>query len=182
MREIEIKVRVRSPEQTLAALERAGVQLGKPVTQHDVVYGQRQADGTFVHGSNWLRVRIEDGKRVIFTLKRSVTGGLDSIEHETAVESGAEITAIIQALGYELYSDLTKIRRHGHSGDITVCYDEVPELGTFLEAELLSPEDADHEAVTARLWQFAETLGISKTDQVTVGYDVLLRRQQGLPA
>jgi adenylate cyclase class 2 len=181
MREIEIKVRLSRPEPILAALERAGVQLSKPIRQHDVVYGRKKADGTFVHGSNWLRVRTENEQRVILTLKRSVTGNLDSIEHETAVESEAEITAIIQALGYELYSDITKVRRHGHSGGITLCYDEVPELGTFLEAELLSPEDADYERVAARLWQFVETLGVSKANQVTAGYDILLRRQQGAP-
>ena len=178
MREIEIKIRVRKPEVTLAALEQAGIQLGKPTKQHDVVYAHPGAqDGD--PDEAWLRVRTENNSRVILTLKRSVSGELDSIEHETVVESEAEITNIIRQLGYELYSDLTKIRQKGHAGDIEVCYDEVPGLGTFIEFELLSPEDADLEAVMGRLWQLAESLGLTKADEETSGYDVLQRKQEG---
>jgi len=175
MREIEIKVRVHQPVEILAALEKAGVQLGEPTKQHDVVYARPGAkDGD--PNEAWLRVRTENDSKVIFTLKRSVSGELDSIEHETEVASETEITNIIRQLGYELFSDLTKVRRKGHAGGIEICYDEVPGLGTFLEAELLSPEDADYDVVVARLWEFAGHLGFSKADQVTSGYDVLLRQ------
>ncbi len=180
MREIEVKVRVRDTAQTLAALEKAGIHLSEPVKQHDVVYGELSSP-THGHGGNWLRVRTENDNRVIFTLKRSVTGELDSIEHEVTVDSEDEITAVIRHLGYELYSDLTKIRRKAHTGDIEICYDEVPGLGTFIEAEKLCPEDADNVAVEAELWELLEQFGLDKSDLETSGYDVLLRKQEGLP-
>ncbi|MEJ0073649.1 MAG: class IV adenylate cyclase [Candidatus Saccharibacteria bacterium] len=134
MREIEIKVRVKDSAGTLAALDKQGIQLGEPKKQHDVVYSRPGAIDNDP-GENWLRVRTENDTEVIFTLKRSVTGELDSIEHETVVDSADEITAIIGYLGYELFSDLTKIRRKARVGDIEICFDEVPKLGTFFEAE-----------------------------------------------
>jgi adenylate cyclase class 2 len=127
MREIEIKVRITDPTQTLAALEQQGIQLGKPKKQHDVVYSRPGALDNDP-AENWLRVRTENDAKVIFTLKRSVTGELDSIEHETVVEDATELTAIISYLGYELFSDLTKIRRKAQHGGLEICFDEVPGL------------------------------------------------------
>ena len=178
MREIEIKVRVHDAGQVLAALDKLGMKLGEPKKQHDVVYGELSSP-TGGHGGNWLRVRTENDSKVIFTLKRSVTSELDSIEHEVTVDSADEMTAIIGYLGYELYSDLTKTRRKAKHGDIEICFDEVPGLGTFMEAEKLCAEDADNVAVEAELWQLFEQLGLSKQDQETSGYDVLMRKLEG---
>jgi adenylate cyclase class 2 len=176
MREIEIKVRIADPKQTLAALEQRGIQLGESKKQHDVVYSRPGAIDNDP-AENWLRVRTENDTKVIFTLKRSVTGELDSIEHETAVEDATELTAIIGYLGYELFSDLTKIRRKAQHGDLEICFDELPGLGTFMEAEKLCAEDVDGAAVEAELWQFFEQLGIAPDARETSGYDVLLRRR-----
>lgn len=177
MREIEIKVRVHDKAQALAALDKLGIKLSEPKKQHDVVYSRPGAIDNDP-GENWLRVRTENDSKVIFTLKRSVTGELDSIEHEVVVDSGAEITAIIGYLGYELFSDLTKIRQKAKCGDIEICFDEVPGLGTFMEAEKLCAEDVDNTMVEAELWDLFGKLGLTKADQETSGYDVLMRRQQ----
>lgn len=107
MREIEIKVRLDDRAEILAKLATKGVKLSKPLTHHDVVYGEPGVAGD--SGSNqaaWLRIRTEtaEGKkpRVLFTFKRSVSGQMDSIEHETEVADGEVITAIIKELGFEL--------------------------------------------------------------------------------
>lgn len=178
MREIEIKARVRDPQATLAALEKLGIELGKPKKQHDVVYGR---PGAIANDPNevWLRLRTENDTKHILTLKRTVVGKLDSIEHETVVEDLSEIVAIIGQLGFELFSDLTKIRRQAHYGEIEICYDELPELGTFLEAEKLCANDVDNEMIEAELWQFFSQLGINTADQETTKYDILLEQLKG---
>lgn len=181
MREIEIKVRISDKSQTLLALDKLGIKLSKPKKQHDVVYGLLSSPGGG-HSGNWLRVRTENDSKIIFTLKRSVTGELDSIEHEVVVDSEAEISAIIRHLGYELYSDLTKVRRKAKHSDIEICFDEVPGLGTFMEAEKLCTEDVDYDAVAAELWDLFAQFGLSKDNQETSGYDVLMRLQEGKSA
>lgn len=175
-------MRLEQPDKTLAAMERAGIRLGTSMKQHDVVYGMRKDNGTFIHGSNWLRVRTENDAQVIFTLKRSVTGELDSIEHEVTVDSASELEAIILNLGYDLYSDLTKVRRKAKLGEIEICYDEVPGLGKFMEFEKICPEDTDLEAVLRELWEVAGQFGLGREAEETSGYDVLLRRKEGKPA
>lgn len=181
MREIEIKARVRQPQQLRAALAAAGIPLGRPRTQHDVVYGPPEArDGPH---ANWLRIRTETAggtKRIIFTLKRSMTGQLDSIEHEVLVDDADKLAAIIGCLGYTLYSDLTKTRRQGHTGTVELCLDELPGLGTFIEAEQLCEETADPVSIRTALWQLLAPFGITSADEETDGYDVLMRKQLGM--
>lgn len=176
MREIEIKVQLKDASETLKKLEQAGVVLSAPKTQHDVVYCLPQD----LHSGpspevNWLRIRTEDEKTVYFTLKRSVSGSLDSIEHETTVEKGSELEAILGYLGYVVYSDLTKTRRTGHYGDsIEVCFDEVAPLGSFIELEKLCELDVDGEVVEQELLATLDTLGVEYTERMTRGYDELM--------
>jgi len=176
MREIEIKVSLKDPEAALAALAKAGVVLSEPKEQHDVVYCLPQdlhAENN--PSTNWLRIRTENGATVYFTLKRSVTGSLDSIEHETVVEKGDELAKILEYLGYVVYSDLTKIRRTGHTGDsIEICFDNVPPLGGFIELEKLCDMDVNGAAVERELFAVLDELGIAYGERMTRGYDELM--------
>ncbi len=179
MREIEIKARVKDVFDLEKRLIEKGVELGGQLKQHDVVFGEPgKLDNEF--GANWLRIRTENDRKVYFTLKRSVVGHLDSIEHETVVDSAIELEEIIKLIGYELYSDLTKIRRKAKFGDIEVCVDSVPGLGDFIEAEKLVDNDSDHDKVVAELWDLFESIGVIRTDEVHEGYDVLERKKRGL--
>ncbi len=179
MREVEVKARVRDAKKLLKSLEERGIKLGPAVKQHDVVYGAKNAKG----GESdlvWLRIRTENDQKHIFTLKKSVVGHLDSIEHETEVSDPVALFEIFKAMGYELYSDITKLRRKAKDGNIELCYDELPSLGAFIEAEKMFDEDVDHEAVVGELWLLLTSLGIDKQDEIHEGYDVLERRQRGL--
>lgn len=177
MREIEIKVRLADLSETKQRLEAAGIVLSQAKKQHDVVYClpenlQSEGGDTSV---NWLRVRTENESTVYFTLKRSVSGSLDSIEHETVVENGDELVKILEYMGYVVFSDLTKTRQTAHYGEsIEICLDEVPPLGGFVELEMLCADDADVRAVEKELFSALEELGIEYTERVTKGYDELM--------
>lgn len=177
MREIEIKARVRNSKVLLVRLAESGIILGEPLKQHDVVYLQPGVQSG-AKDTVGLRVRTENDKIVHFTLKKILGGGLDKLEHEVEVDDGEELTAIIRMLGFELFSDLTKVRRKAHQGDIEICYDEIPELGIFIEAERLCSEDADNVAVENELWRLFESFGVTKADQEVSGYDILMDEQK----
>lgn len=176
MREIEIKVRLKNANETLKKLESAGVALSKPKRQHDVVYClPKDLNSGPDPETNWLRIRTEDESTVFFTLKRSVSGSLDSIEHETIVEKGSELEVVLGYLGYVVFSDLTKTRRIGHYGDsIEICFDDVSPLGSFIELEKLCEPGVDGSAVEQELFDILSTLGIEYEERMTRGYDELM--------
>lgn len=179
MREIEVKVRLDDAKAIVTKLTQMGASLSPKTKQHDVVYCL-PGSKTGTPGLNWLRIRTENDATSILTLKRSVTRELDSIEHETVVENEQEMNKILKYMGYEVYSDLTKIRQKTKIGDIEICLDEVPGLGTFMEAEKLCPEDSDYDTVADELWELFSALGVTKQAEVTSGYDVLMRQSQVL--
>ncbi len=182
MREIEIKARVENLDSIIDALEAQGATVSEPVTQHDVVYGPSGVDGNVDNDSPWLRIRSETkaGETVhYFTLKKSVTNQLDSIEHETTVGDAVELASIISYLDFDLFSDLTKTRQKTHMNEIEICLDYVEGLGYFVEAEKLTADDIDYAEVVEGLWVLLESIGVSRTDEVTDGYDVLMNKHLG---
>lgn len=179
MREIEIKARVASLADIIRKIEEDRYFLSDPITQRDQVFGLPGAAGDDNNHKPWLRVRTEtknEQTRYLFTLKKSVTNQLDSIEHETEVVDAIELEQIILHSGFEPYSDLTKTRRKVKIGDIEICIDRVDRLGNFVEAEKLTDDDIDYEAVIKELWDVLESYGVKREDEVTDGYDVMMKR------
>lgn len=175
MREIEIKVRLLDIDEAIEKLRIGGVTLGEIKEQHDVVYCLPEDKAKENNPDvNWLRMRTENKSTVYFTLKRSVSGSLDSIEHETTVSSAEELEAMLHYMGYVVFSDLVKIRRTSCIGDIELCVDEVPPLGSFIELEKLCDESADGAQVEAELIGTLDSLGITYGERMTRGYDELM--------
>lgn len=179
MREIEIKSRVDDLAGLESKLEALGVKMSEPIKQRDRVYGIPGVSGGGNNHSPWLRIREEskDGvDTVYFTYKKRVTKDFDSMEYETVVADGDMLHNIIINIGFEPYSEVTKIRRKGKFGDIEVCVDQVEGLGSFIEVEKLSDELSDPEVVKAELWDLFGDLGIDEKTQVVHGYDVMIKR------
>lgn len=175
MREIEVKAKVKNIEQLITTLEAASVKLSVPLKQRDIVYAEPGAISN-QPGYNYVRVRIENDDKAILTLKQTVKD-LDKIELETEISDADQMLKILQMMRYELFNDLTKIRRKAKIGAIELCVDEVENLGTFIEAEKLCADDVDGDAVRNELWRLLEQFAISKKDEVTKGYDILMREK-----
>jgi adenylate cyclase class 2 len=180
MREIEIKATIHSVQSIIDILNQQNVPVSSPVTQRDRVYGQVGVDGVAENTAPWLRIRTETkngATKHIFTLKKSITNQMDSIEHETVVEDEHELENIIMQLDFELYSDLTKTRQKAAVGDIEICLDVVENLGIFIEAEKLTADEVEYEVVIAELWTVLQSFGVQRDDEVTDGYDVLMNKK-----
>ncbi len=87
------------------------------------------------------------------------------------------MAAIIDTLGFTLYSDLIKTRQKAHYNTIEICLDEVENLGTFIEAEKLTEEDSDGSIIVEELRSELEKIGVDRSNEVFDGYDVLLKRK-----
>ena len=84
--------------------------------------------------------------------------------------------AIVKELGFVPFSDVSKTRQTGKLDDIEVCIDSVEGLGDFMELEQLADEDADPAVITDDLWRIMAELGVSRQDEVTDGYDILMKK------
>ncbi len=177
MLEIEVKAILRSKEAILVVLEQLGVYFPAPSTQVDHVFVQNaDSIAQFYQNTLFLRIREQDGKEPIFTLKKK-QAELASIEHETEIESVDELTQILTLMGYPQTLTIQKTRTKQRHGDYTICIDEVEGLGTFIEVEQLV-ESGDVSVIQDELFAFLVSLGIQAEDRVLDAYDTLLLKKR----
>jgi len=178
MQEIEVKSRVENPEPLLAALTEKGIVLSAPVKQDDVIYVTGDWEFTrFMNDRNIIRLREQDGVG-IFTLKRPGVNELDTaIEEEVVVSDLPTVARMLKLLDYRPILEVHKTRAKTKYQGMEICLDVVEGIGTFIEVEKLV-EQGDAEAIQEELFQFLESLGISRDNRVTRGYDTLVRLQQ----
>lgn len=179
MREIEIKARLRDVERFQASLSQHGIEVPAEVRQVDSIYVSKEF--TFAESKGKykpiLRLREQSGAFRL-TLKRDLSDDLDSIEYETEVGNPTDVHAILDELGYHFVLRISKTRRAFVLKTFKVCLDDVEGLGTFVEIECLSKIGEDVVVIRNILWQMLSELGISRDDEVTLGYDRLLSVEQ----
>lgn len=173
MREIEIKLRVKDFKDLEERLREHGCTLSSPIRQEDVIYSKAGSTNEWEvskEGQIVMRIRRENN-RAEFNLKEQRTNEMDNLEYETAVDDPEAVRQILARLGFEPQVEVKKNRRKGKLGEYEICLDTVDELGNFVELEKLAPEDADPDAVREALFKTLESLGLSREDEETRGYD-----------
>lgn len=150
------------------------------VQETDVYFNGRERD--FRRTDEALRLRsvvLLDGTRKSLVTYKGPK--LDSVsnartEYETGVSDGETAQKLLEAQG----PVVDKVRRTYRLGEVTLCLDEVTDLGGFLELELLVPGEEQREAAVARLLALLEALGISRERLSRRSYlELLAEKRQG---
>jgi len=170
--EIEVKAKVKDFEIIKDKLKELGCVLSLPIIQNDYIYNSKTTNiREGYDGSPILRIR-KQGEKILFTLKKNRTNELDCIEKEIEVSNDETLRDILLLMNYESNVEVHKKRIKTTYKDYEICLDEVEGLGTYIEVEKMSEEDG--EKVQNELFEFLETLGVSKEDRVFKGYDTLI--------
>ncbi|KKU93989.1 MAG: Adenylyl cyclase CyaB [Candidatus Jorgensenbacteria bacterium GW2011_GWA1_48_13] len=173
MREIEVKIRAENLKEVEKKLLDLGCKLSEPIRQEDVIYSYGNSTSEWEEskeGHIVLRLRREKGK-AMFNMKQQRSNELDNIEYETEVKDPEAIHQILLILGYTPKVEVKKNRRKGKFHGYEICLDEVEKLGSFVELEKLTEDSADPAEVQEELFQTLESLGLSRKNQETRGYD-----------
>lgn len=119
-----------------------------------------------------LRIRSQGASvPALFTVKRHESNPLDRTEAECGIDDPEKLKEILAMLGFQWQLTVEKQRRTGKWREITVCIDEVSDLGMFIEFEVLTSESAMSQEI---LWRELSSLGIEQVDRVQLPYDQML--------
>ncbi len=174
MKEIEIKARLLNKNKIIKNLKMLGCVFEKAVTQEDVVY--TKLAGTlenFRKNDVFLRIRIKNKKKILFTIKKRMSNDLDAVEHELEISSKDQMESALLMMGYQKAIAINKTRTITHFDGCEICIDEVKGLGSFIEMEKLTKK-GNSEKIQDKLFNFFESIGIKKEDRVFSGYDILM--------
>jgi adenylate cyclase class 2 len=188
MNEIEVKAYIKDKPTLLEKLNALGIQLSPPVTQYDRIFLPVGASQPTKPGESALRIREQNGT-FLFTVKQTQSNDLDCIEKEVEV-SDKQATMLLQSFPLIGFIEVPSVRKtrqkakyHPPSSrlrgtrEYEICIDTVDGLGEFIEVEKMT-EEVDGEKIQEELFQFLETLGVSRSDRALHGYDVLLNQKK----
>jgi len=173
MNEIEVKAKVSSFEEIQSKLANLGCAFSEPSIQKDRVYlpnGIEFPDKT--KGTLFARIRNSNDK-YIFTLKKQLETEFENIEHELIIDSPEQADEMLKLLDFHEVLSVSKKRIKCKYDGMEICLDDVERLGSFVEVEKMTDED-DTQKIKKELFEFLETLGIKKEDQVFKGYATLI--------
>jgi len=174
MKEIEIKAKLKDRGAVMRKLTDLGCEFEPEVTQSDTVYSLVAGSvEVYMSNKNFLRLRVKNSGKVLFTIKQPQKNHLDKIEYETEVTSRDSMEKAILLMGYQKAVVVNKKRIVAHYEGCEICIDEIEGLGVFIEMEKLV-EDGDAEKIQEELFNFFETIGISRDDRIVFGYDILM--------
>lgn len=172
MREIEIKLKVNNVTKLQKQLKTKGCVLFAPISQHDVYYSKGGIEEweNAKEGDVMPRIRYL-GSIAEFNVKQQRSSEGDNIEYETKVKDPEAIHNILLLFGYKPEIEVIKTRRKGKLGEYEICLDTVEKLGDYVELEKLTNDNADPQKIREELFTALESLGLSRNDEETRGYD-----------
>jgi len=175
MLEVELKIRIASPDGIREALGRRNAEPRGRVHEHDIYYNAPHRD--FGITDEAVRVRYTDDHAVVtykgpkmknYTLKARE-------ELNFAVESGPAFETMLQRLGFTKTAEVNKWRENYAMGDASISLDTVEELGTFVEIEVIAGEDDTDP--TTRIEKIAHDIGVNGEPILASYLELLLEKR-----
>lgn len=173
MIEVERKFRVsdrKAVEQVLQ--EQYGAD---PIVTHQIDTVFLVGDGgfkSFTPGDPVMRIR-QTGDKTELTFKRAINDAGDRLEYELTLDNAYTAELLLRELGHQPVTAVDKVRNEYKQQDYTVVLDEVKNLGTFVEIEIICQEGQEKEA-GHEIDRIADRLGLRAADIETQKYDQLL--------
>ena len=172
-RELELKFSISNENELLDILRMKGITMSAPTVQIDTVFLRKGKNfDHLIEGEPVIRIRQEDGIFVT-TLKKYVKGITDRMEIECQIDDGTNFHKYLEMLDIFPIVVVKKSRVKGKYKDVTICFDNVENLGIFMEIEIISDEHLVAQEMN-RLESIAAEFGLDVKNKVNIPYDILL--------
>ena len=183
MIEVEVKLPVPDPDGMKTRMLEAGFKEKCFIEEHDIYFDNVRGD--IRTSGEALRVREtkdcrtgEKQAQMNYKGKKLDTRTMTRRELETGVEDGKVCREILQALGYApVEPEVIKVRTMLRKDSVTACLDDVHDLGTFLELEILAESEEKKDTALGQIESILNGLGYQISDTVQTSYLSMLQRK-----
>lgn len=176
MTEIEVKLQFRNTDIKVIKNSFSATDWSEPYTQHDRIFLDKlMTEYKITPGMQVCRIRKEisshGSEELSLTMKVQQTRALHSLELKTTINNEADMAAMLNHFGFEEFLAVSKIRIKTRIESYNLCLDEVKDLGTFLEIELLTEDDTDAKEVQSQMIKWVRDQGLGGFEVNMIPYD-----------
>jgi adenylate cyclase class 2 len=178
MLEVELKVKVQSLEPVRKQLLEKGAVCSGRIHEHDIYYNAPHRD--FGVTDEAVRVRYTNDHAVVTYKGAKIKKfGLKAREElNTAVESGEVFETMLNRLGFTKTTEVNKWRENYRYSDAAISLDEVDELGSFVEIEIMAEDENSNAAVLIQ--RIAKEIGVSGEPILASYLELLLSKRSAV--
>lgn len=167
--EVELRAEINSD-----VLENKDYSLPKESNEHDIYYSY-QSDTS----RTWIaRIRNKNGK-FLLTFKSSKKfgdGAWDEVNINISSKKATQLNDFFLNNGFFIDVQIKKFRRTYRIDDMEVNIDNIENLGTFIEAEIMSnPAEITHAKL--KIQDFFKSIGVGDNQIIIKGYVHLMRER-----
>lgn len=175
--EVEIRAKIENLTDLKERLIDLGAEFGVQRKQFDAIYKRKGKErDTQGPGSYILRIRDSDnGKFLTFKALTERQGAWE--EYELEIDNVKEAKKILQRIDFVEVLTLTKERISGKLGEFNFNLDNIKELGSYIEVELISNNSKEAQD---KIKQFLFRLGISEEQLERRGYVEIIFESLGV--
>lgn len=173
MFEVEKKYDLNGKDFSSDLLKRIGIIFSDSINQVDEIFIDRSIKGFEIpSGDPVVRIRTQEDESVL-TLKKWIKGS-NLLEYETKIDNPKIMRCILENLNLKKVVTVNKTRLEGSIGEINVCYDDVNDLGNYLELEILVENESQVKDAQNKIDNLAKKIGLDKNDIEDKQYDTLV--------
>jgi adenylate cyclase class 2 len=178
MLEVELKVRIPSLEAVRKRLREKGAGYTGRIHENDIYYNAPHRD--FSVTDEAVRVRYTNDHAVVtYKGPKIRKSGLKAREElNTAVESGEVFEQMLDRLGFTRTTEVNKWRENYRFSDAAISLDEVDELGTFVEIEIMAADENSPAALLIE--RIAKEIGVSGEPILASYLELLLSKRSAV--
>lgn len=179
-KEVELKFLLKDKEQLFIRLRELNIKVSKSKKQKDTIYMYKgRSFDDLEKGEPIIRIRTTDDD-ITTTVKRYINGIIERQEVECVLQDDKLFGDYLKVLNYEPIVKVEKQRCEYKYRDANIAVDDVIQLGSFVEVEIIL-EDDDSEQAIMQIKQIAKELGIDINYIVNKPYDQMIyEKERGL--
>lgn len=156
----------------LSIAEKKDIHFSLAKNQVDMIYVSKNMEGFKINpGDPVVRIRTVAGESIL-TLKKKENKNM--VELELGIEQPQIMDEILKNLGLKKAVTVDKTRKEAQYHNINICYDEIKDLGKYLELEILVKSEKDVAEARKKIDKLAETFDLEKKDIESKLYDTLV--------
>jgi adenylate cyclase class 2 len=175
MLEFELKIRISSLDPVRQQLIEHNARFCGRIHEHDIYYNAPHRN--FGVTDEAIRVRYTNDHAIVtYKGAKIKTSGLKVREElNTLVDSGAVFEQMLDRLGFSRTAEVNKWRENYRLSGAAITLDEIEDLGTFVEIEILAEDENSNTAV--RIEEIAKEIGVSGEPILASYLELLLSKR-----